>query len=154
MKKIFILALCFTMLLCSCKTNKENNSKEKDCNFSNEETDKTEETTFYSVNAPSFPIFCYDKTTDTGIKYTSITYKWIELRNDRTSLLIYLEGEKTYGEEGSSKVHYKLKDSDGYIIYSGYCYSDKMKIGDKFKNMCIIVENAIKQDYILELDPK
>ena len=70
---------------------------------------------------------------------------------------IYLTGEKTYDENGSSYsslciVKYKVYDSDGYVVASGTFNSDSIKVGDKFKDDYFWVDNLeIGETYTLEL---
>ena len=54
-------------------------------------------------------------------------------------LIFNFSGEKTYDIEGdeysrSCKIGYKIDDSEGYVVKTGVCYTEDLKVGDKFRN--------------------
>ena len=91
------------------------------------------------VQLPALPQtiheYDYKNNIESSVKITNITY---ELYND-DSVKFYVTGEKLYDAEGkghssSTKIGWKLYDSEGYIIDSGTFYSPGIKMGEKFKN--------------------
>ena len=89
---------------------------------------------------------------DSSVKITNIRYEMSGYK-----MTIYLSGEKTYDENGSSCsssciVGYKIYDSDGYVVESDTFYSEKMCVGEKFKDAYIYVYDLeIGETYTLEL---
>ena len=151
MKKLFIILFILVFLLFGC--NKSDGNIVETTESTTEETTEEQTTKIeYHVKANNFPIICYDSSTDTCIEYQELTYEWIRYLSGDRILKIYLKGQKLYGSPGISRVHYTLKDSKGYIAASGYCYSASLITGDKFKNMCILIENIEEDNYILELE--
>ena len=72
--------------------------------------------------------------TQTKVKITDINYNVYS-----TYIKLKFTGEKLYDINGdsysrSSYVGYKVYDSEGYIIETGTFYTDKLKVGDKFKD--------------------
>ncbi len=100
------------------------------------------------VNLPKLPAtisdYLYNDQIDSTVKITNITY---EIKD--YDLYIYFSGEKTYEREGllysqSTKVGWKLYDSENYVVASGTFYSPAVAVGEKFRNEEDTAYNCIK----------
>ena len=95
----------------------------------------------------------YSDTVSASIKITNIRYEMI----DDNDIRIYLTGEKTYDKKGSSystvlSIGYKLYDSSGYLVDSGFFYTDSLSVGEKFKDECVTIHDLeIDETYTLKL---
>lgn len=78
-------------------------------------------------------------------KITEISYK---VSND--DVTFYFSGEKLYDKEGNNysracEVGWKLYDSDGYVLKSGTMFSEKLTVGEKFKNESVTAYDCIEE---------
>lgn len=114
-------------------------------------TDSESDTTPQSiiVNSPSLPKTINEYSSNGKIKtsctITEITYKVFDDR-----LNIYFTGEKTNDAEGtgyarSCKISWRLIDSEKYVVATGTCYTESIKIGEKFKD---------EVDFAYHIDPE
>jgi hypothetical protein len=81
----------------------------------------------------------YDGKVESIIKIEEVTY--IHDKEYASQLNITFAGEKTYGGTSSSYdvIAYKIYDSKGYMIDSGFVYLRNLVSGDKFKDDAIVV---------------
>ena len=90
---------------------------------------------------PSIPYtYNYYYVSSSEIKYsleiTDISYEMDDI--DSKKMILHFKGEVTYKNliyqyAHQCKIGYKIYDSDGYEVSSGYFYYDSMDVGDKFK---------------------
>ncbi len=68
---------------------------------------------------------------------------------------IKVSGEKTYGGSlsysDSCYFTYKLYDMDGYIVCSGFCFTNDMEPGEKIRNVQLLYKNIEPGEYKLEI---
>lgn len=87
------------------------------------------------------------------VKITNITYKIY-----RSSVDLYLTGEKTYDARGDKysdmyDIAWKLYDSEGYVIDGGIYYTKMLIVGDKFRDAEITIQKTLEvgETYTLEI---
>ena len=114
------------------------------------------------ITLPTTPITINRKSTSgflfSTCEVTSIRWEiGSELYKD--SISVYWSGIKTYDYKGDSAVTNncailcQLYDSEGYIVYSGSCYVNNVKVGDKFKDQRINISNLDpNESYTLVLE--
>ena len=93
---------------------------------------------------------------DSKFRVDNITYEFVENYDGTVDLILYFSGEKIYDDNGdnySSYCHmdYKLYDAEGYVAASGYALSDKLKTGEKQKNIKDTIYYLEPGTYKLEL---
>lgn len=113
-----------------------------------------------SLELPELPRelidYTYSGFADSKFRVNDITYEFAENYDGTVNLILYFSGEKTYDNDGdnysaSCYMDYKLYDAEGYVVSSGYALSDKLKTGDKQKNIKEIIYNLAPGSYNLEL---
>lgn len=112
-----------------------------------------------TITLPTIPqiinYYNYSGTLDSSCTITDITCGFSGFNG--SLFYIYFTGEKTYDKEGKNhngycRIGYKIYDSEGYIIESGYVLTDQMTVGEKFKNVKLYFGEAERgQTYRLEL---
>lgn len=64
-----------------------------------------------------------------------------------SSLTVQITGEKIYGTSSAYATYdnfmYKLYDSDGYVIDTGYVYLNSLSEGDKFRDDSIVIYDVV-----------
>lgn len=108
-----------------------------------------------SVELPTCPLIVseYDWNNEIlgTIRIDDITVSY-EKNWDGTYYVIFnIAGEKTYGNNGYVYINYKLYDSENYIVESGSFMTDKLSLGDKFKNMEETIYDLEPGTYRLEI---
>ncbi len=113
-----------------------------------------------SINLPRTPIeinnFSYDESIATTYTIDKIVYVvgvWYE---EKTSVTIYLSGEKIFDAEGDDKSNYgmidwKLFDENNNVLDSGSIFADELTVGQSFTGIEIYLFELAVGSYKLEL---
>lgn len=114
-----------------------------------------------NIKSPSTPLTVHRLwigKIDITVKVTSIRWEVSNNNNDGTKdIRIYWSGEKTYDADGnnvssSCYIAYKLYDSNGYVVKSGYDWSNDVKVGEKFKDEYFAIYDLDpNESYTLEI---
>ena len=156
MKKVaFALLLC--LLLAGCQTPAEQEtSLEEGVSPGQSAAESSEGSVITEISLPEEGRTFYEYTDKNDVLY-AFHVDNVDCTAGTSNVTIMLSGTKTeclYGNDylAACKVIYKLFDSEGYVVASGYIDTIRLTVGDSVRNAKITLSGLDEwESYILEL---
>ncbi|MGN0640274.1 MAG: hypothetical protein ACI4JT_04905 [Oscillospiraceae bacterium] len=114
----------------------------------------------FNMTLPSMPVtisnFTYSGKLERKIEVQNIDYTYEDNYNGTVTLELNIKAKMTYNNSGNthsdiSKIGYKIKDSEGFVVDSGTILLDPMCVGDMIKEEKSVYSLKLGETYTLEL---
>lgn len=114
----------------------------------------------FNMTLPTLPVtinnYTYNGSLERKIEVQNIDYTYEANYDGTVTLKLNIEAKMLYNNKGNShsdnsKIGYKIKDSEGFVVDSGTMFLDPVSVGDMIKEEQTVFNLKLGEAYTLEL---